>query len=91
MSTAARRREPAALDFAVFVSFFPQLVAGPIGRAQLQLPQFQRPRRAATRRVRSAVFLILLGLFKKVAIADALAPSVDRAFTARRRRVASTC
>jgi D-alanyl-lipoteichoic acid acyltransferase DltB (MBOAT superfamily) len=80
------RREIAAsrsaLDFAVFVAFFPQLVAGPIGRAKLQLPQFQQARvRPADDGVRSAVFLILLGLFKKVAIADALAPAVDRAFT----------
>ena len=41
-STAGTSRPRAgSLDFAVFVAFFPQLVAGPIGRAQLQLPQFQ--------------------------------------------------
>ena len=69
------------LDFAVFVAFFPQLVAGPIGRAQLQLPQFQRDRvPPRTEQLRSAAFLILLGLFKKVAIADAVAPYVNDAF-----------
>jgi len=69
------------LDFSVFVAFFPQLVAGPIGRAQLQLPQFARPRTRPDRpQVRRALLLILLGLFKKVAIADALAPYVNDAF-----------
>jgi D-alanyl-lipoteichoic acid acyltransferase DltB (MBOAT superfamily) len=64
------------------VAFFPQLVAGPIGRAQLQLPQFQRERvPPRTEQLRSAAFLILLGLFKKVAIADAVAPYVNDAFS----------
>jgi alginate O-acetyltransferase complex protein AlgI len=75
------RASHSPLDFAVFVAFFPQLVAGPIGRAQLQLPQFQHARRSPdAEKVRSAAFLILLGLFKKVAIADALAPYVNDAF-----------
>jgi D-alanyl-lipoteichoic acid acyltransferase DltB (MBOAT superfamily) len=75
------RASHSPLDFAVFVAFFPQLVAGPIGRAHLQLPQFQRDRvRPDADQVRSAAFLILLGLFKKVAIADALAPYVNDAF-----------
>lgn len=70
------------IDFAVFVSFFPQLVAGPIGRAQLQLPQFQKARTLPTTdQVRSGLFLILLGLFKKVAIADALAGFVNETFS----------
>ncbi|MGH2758998.1 MAG: MBOAT family O-acyltransferase [Actinomycetota bacterium] len=69
------------LDFACFIAFFPQLVAGPIGRAHIQLPQFEKERtRPTAEGVRSALFLILLGLFKKVAIADALAPYVDQAF-----------
>ena len=69
------------LDFAVFVAFFPQLVAGPIGRAHLQLPQFGRERTFPEwPEVRRATALILLGLFKKVAIADVLAPSVNDAF-----------
>jgi alginate O-acetyltransferase complex protein AlgI len=78
-----REIEPARnlLDFALFVSFFPQLVAGPIGRAQVQLPQFQRPRPApSAERFRSGIFLILLGLFKKIVIADSVAPFVNAAF-----------
>jgi alginate O-acetyltransferase complex protein AlgI len=63
------------------VAFFPQLVAGPIERARNLLPQLS-VRRAfpAGEQLRSGLLLILLGLFKKVAIADALAPTVDRAF-----------
>lgn len=80
-----RRIEPAKnlLTFAVFVAYFPQLVAGPIGRAHIQLPQFESPReRPSWERVRSGLFLILLGLFKKIAIADALAPYVNAAHAA---------
>ena len=75
--------EPAndLLDYACFVAFFPQLVAGPIGRAHLQLPQFERDRaRPDGDGVRSALALILLGLVKKVAIADAVAPVANAAF-----------
>jgi alginate O-acetyltransferase complex protein AlgI len=75
--------EPAddLLDYACFVAFFPQLVAGPIGRAHVQLPQFERPRqRPDAAGVRSALLLILLGLVKKVAIADAVAPVANAAF-----------
>jgi len=69
------------LSFAVFVAFFPQLVAGPIGRAQLQLPQFERDRaRPDWDQTKRGLMLILQGLFKKVAIADALAPFVTSAF-----------
>ena len=71
------------LNFAVFVAFFPQLVAGPIGRAHLQLPQFERDREKPDRQqVRRSVLLILIGLFKKVAIADMLSPYVNNAFSA---------
>jgi alginate O-acetyltransferase complex protein AlgI len=71
------------LDFACFIAYFPQLVAGPIGRAQIQLPQFANERKPPGKDdVRSGLFLILLGLFKKVAIADTLAPFVQGAFHA---------
>ena len=67
--------------YAVFVAFFPQLVAGPIGRAEWQLPQFQRDRLFPdSPRRREAVLLIVLGLFKKVVIADSLASFIDTAF-----------
>jgi len=69
------------LDFAVFVAYFPQLVAGPIGRAHIQLPQFENERpRLRTDQVQSGLALILMGLFKKVVIADSIAPYVNEAF-----------
>ncbi len=79
-----RHIEPAdnLLTFAVFVAYFPQLVAGPIGRAQLQLPQFSEERSYPDAEKRlSALLLIALGLFKKVVIADAVAPIVAGAFS----------
>ena len=78
-----RELEPtkSLLNFALFVAYFPQLVAGPIGRAQIQLPQFENRRTPPSpERIRSGLFLILLGLFKKIAIADMLAPFVNQAF-----------
>ena len=79
-----RRRMPPAknfINFATFVSYFPQLVAGPIERAQALLPQIENERRRPdSKQIRSGLVLMLMGLFKKVAIADAVAPIVNRAF-----------
>lgn len=57
-------------DFALFVSFFPQLVAGPIERATNLLPQIQAPRIIRKEQIYSAFFLIIWGYFKKIVIAD---------------------
>ena len=65
-------------DFALFVSFFPQLVAGPIERARDLMPQLQRDRTFADVDVSRAAHLILWGFYKKVFIADNLAPIVAR-------------
>ena len=71
------------LDFALFVSFFPQLVAGPIVRAADFLPQLVTPRPWAERRLAWGVVLIVVGLFQKVVVADALlAEHVDRVYAA---------
>jgi len=59
-------------NFAVFVAFFPQLVAGPIERATRLLPQIEKKRTLTAKTITSGVWLILLGYFKKVAIADNL-------------------
>lgn len=56
--------------FALYVSFFPQLVAGPIERASRLLPQLGRRRHVSVTDVEAGVLLILLGFFKKVGIAD---------------------
>ncbi len=61
------------LDFAAFVAFFPQLVAGPIERASHMLPQFASPRRVTLGHVRDGLWLLLLGYVRKVAIADTAA------------------
>jgi alginate O-acetyltransferase complex protein AlgI len=73
---------PAArpLDFAVFVAFFPQLVAGPIVRASDFLPQLQVPRWWADVSVRSALTLFLIGYLKKACVADNIAPIIDLYF-----------
>jgi len=70
------------LDFALFVSFFPQLVAGPILRSREFLPQLERLPLPSARATLQAVELFTLGLFKKVVIADNLGGVVDRVFAA---------
>jgi len=77
-----RRIEPlhSLPDFALFVSFFPQLVAGPIVRASDFLPQLDRRPRWADVAVRRALVLFLVGFVKKACIADGVAPVVDRVF-----------
>jgi D-alanyl-lipoteichoic acid acyltransferase DltB (MBOAT superfamily) len=68
------------LRFAVFVAFFPQLVAGPIERSSRLLPQTKKPRRVTWKGMREGGWLCLWGLFKKVVIADNLAPLVDAVY-----------
>lgn len=64
-------------DFALFVAFFPQLVAGPIERASHFLPQVIAKRTITFNQTTRGGFLILLGLFKKVAISNGVAGSVN--------------
>jgi alginate O-acetyltransferase complex protein AlgI len=68
------------LSFAAFVSFFPQLVAGPIERASNLLSQILNKRTFSYNQTVSGIKLMLWGLFKKVVIADSLAPIVDDVF-----------
>jgi D-alanyl-lipoteichoic acid acyltransferase DltB (MBOAT superfamily) len=68
------------LDFALYVAFFPQLVAGPIERAVNLLPQIQHPRTVSMEKLSRGSWLILWGLFKKVVIADNLWPLVDAVY-----------
>lgn len=67
-------------DFALFVAFFPQLVAGPIERASNLLPQVLSKRQISFQKSLDGCWLILWGLFKKVVIADNLAIIVNAAF-----------
>lgn len=70
----------AIIPFFAFVAFFPQLVAGPIERATNLLPQFDKLRQFDYALAVSGARLVLYGLFKKVVIADRLAPMVDLVF-----------
>jgi len=68
------------LDIAIYILFFPQLVAGPILRATNFLPQLAEPKRFETVDWRGALVLFLVGYFKKACIADNLSSLVDPIF-----------
>jgi alginate O-acetyltransferase complex protein AlgI len=73
-------RERNFIRFATFVSFFPQLVAGPIERASHLLPQFYHFPKVQIRDVTDGLSLFLVGLFKKVALANYLSFYVERVY-----------
>ena len=75
-------REKSLIRFATFVSFFPQLVAGPIERARNLLPQLRDKASISSKDVSAGLSLFVVGLFKKVALADYLALYVDRIYGA---------
>jgi D-alanyl-lipoteichoic acid acyltransferase DltB (MBOAT superfamily) len=60
------------LDFSLFVTFFPHLVAGPIVRPPQLVPQFETERKATQKQLLEGLFLITLGLFMKVVLADSM-------------------
>ena len=70
------------IQFFAFVSYFPQLVAGPIERATNLLPQFEKPRAFDYSQAVDGMRQILWGLFKKIAVADSCAVYVDHVFAA---------
>lgn len=78
-----RKIEPITniLDYALYVSFFPQLVAGPIERATHLLPQILSPRLLSFEKTKLGFYYIGFGLFLKVFMADNLARMVDPVFT----------
>ncbi|MDR2246115.1 MAG: MBOAT family protein [Treponema sp.] len=78
----AVQAERSPLVYALFVTFFPQLVAGPIERTGHLLPQFKMPQGFDYERVTSGLRLAAWGMFKKVAIADRLAVYVNGVFNA---------
>lgn len=69
------------VDFALYVSFFPQLIAGPIDRPQKLLPQIESGRSWKADFFYNAWPLMLMGLFKKVVIADSIKVIVDQIFS----------
>ena len=81
-----RRSKPAKhfLDYALFVTFFPHLVAGPIMRPTELVPQFAEERRATPHQLLFGLALATLGLFQKVVLADGfLGPVVEKVYDAR--------
>lgn len=74
--------EPSLLKFATFIALFPQLVAGPIVRAADFLYQMSEDKRFDWNRWNSGMGRVLWGFFKKIAIADSIAPFVDQCFAA---------
>ena len=68
------------VNYSLFVSYFPLLIAGPIERADHLLPQIEKPRFFSYASARKGFSLIIWGLFKKIVIADTLAPFVNEIF-----------
>ncbi len=73
------------LDYALYVTFFPQLVAGPIVRAVDFLPQCTEPKRVSGEEIGWGLTLLLIGLFEKIVVADGLlAPVVEQVYNTSR-------
>src|SRR5215467_10407840 len=71
------------LDYGLFISLFPHLIAGPIQRPSHLLPQVQKPRRLDLARVYDGCLLILSGLFRKCVVADSCGRLANAAFSGR--------
>jgi len=69
-------------DFALYVAFFPQLVAGPIERASRLLPQILLPRNISAEKIGNGCALVMWGYFLKVFVADNVAPFANEVFAA---------
>ena len=77
-----RKKIPASsfLEVSLYIAFFPQLVAGPIVKAQEFIPQLKEERNISLRNLEKGVQIFLVGLFKKVVIADNLSVFIDQVF-----------
>jgi len=78
-----RRLKPvdSLVDYGLYVSYFPQLVAGPIERASNLLPRIMARRTVGPGQIATGAQLVLMGYLKKIAIADAVAPYVEQIFS----------
>ena len=74
------RARRSLLDVAVFISFFPHLVAGPIQRASFLLPQVEGARRFSIEKAASGFYLMVWGFFKKLVIADNVGVIANKVF-----------
>lgn len=70
------------IEYALFVSFFPQILSGPIDRAATLLPQIEKPRELTAQVARIGIWLFVWGLFKKVVVADNLSEIAEPLFVA---------
>jgi alginate O-acetyltransferase complex protein AlgI len=86
-----RRAERNPVDFALFVSFFPQLVAGPIERANMLLAQIKRDRGFEPRNLIDGATLAMWGFFKKLVIGDNVAVIVNKIFLLQEPGTALLC
>lgn len=68
------------LHYALFVSFFPQIVSGPIGRGKNMLPQYRQPRAFDYDKVKNGFLLMVWGYFMKLVIADRAAMFVNHVY-----------
>ncbi len=75
-----RQPEKRVCEFALYVSFFPEIMAGPIDRSTTLIPQLDREARFDYQRVKEGLILILMGFLKKVVIADRLAAFVSKVY-----------
>jgi len=80
ISRGTLKPTPSFIDFALYVSFFPQLIAGPIERPQKLLPQIEAPRVWKMDHFFSAWTLLVMGFFKKLVVANTIQVIVDRIF-----------
>ncbi|SDB61567.1 MBOAT family protein [Butyrivibrio sp. INlla16] len=69
------------LRLALFISFFPEVMSGPIERAGNMIPQFENPKDFSYENMREGLLLMLWGYFQKIIIADRLAPLVDHIYS----------
>lgn len=72
--------ERSVINFSLFVSFFPQLLSGPIERAKNILPQLSTPRKFDSAQLKEGLVLITLGMFKKVIIGDSAARMINQIY-----------
>lgn len=70
------------INLALYISFFPQLVAGPIVKASDFLPQLHEDRRVSTKNIKYGLQLMIFGLFKKIVLADHMSVFIDDVFHA---------
>lgn len=80
VSRGTLKPTPSFIDFAVYISFFPQIIAGPIERPQKLLPQIEAARVWKMDHFFSAWTLLVMGFFKKLVVANSIQVIVDRIF-----------